>query len=605
MIYLSQILDKQVRDSDGRNAGRVFDIAMAVRGGFPEAVSLVISHSQRGRRSYYSVPWSWVSDIEPGSVSLALPMPEPKSPPGVPASDLQLRRHLLDRQIMDVHGRKVVRVNDLRLARFDGSLRLTGVDVSLEALLRRLGLERLSALLRRGLGISLARRAIPWNYIAPLEFGHAEGLKLTLTQKQLRSLHPTDLADLLEQVDSGNRNRLLGLIDNVMAAESLSEVDPDRLPEMLASLSAARAGKILEVMPPDEAADLLGILERERAESLLAMMGVEEAGVIRELLGYAKHTAGGRMTPDFIAVGGEMTALSCIELLRLRAPSAETIYYVYVVDDEERLKGVLSLRDLLQTEPDSRLDSLMITDSISVEVDDDQETVADLMRKYNLLALPVVDEANVLKGIVTVDDMIDVLRQESAEDISHMSGMPAEERASVAGVLASRIPIMLITVLGGLVLALAVKGFRADVAATLALVFFLPLMIRSSQNVGFFSQAVMTEAIGGRELRFPGVMRLAASEIASVLLLDVLLAASATGIALWLEGTGSRLAPAVGVSLFVVILLAALLGVFLPAILGRIRSRPSYTQARVISLAINICSVAAYFGLARLFLGAS
>ncbi len=186
-----------------------------------------------------------------------------------------------------------------------------------------------------------------------------------------------------------------------------------------------------------------------------------------------------------------------------------------------------------------------------------------------------------------------------------MSGIPAEERASVAGVLASRIPIMLITVLGGLVLALTVKGFRADIAATLALVFFLPLMIRSSQDVGFFSQAVMTEAIGGRELRFPGVMRLAASEIASVLLLDILLAASATGIVLWLEGSGGNIAPAVGVSLFAVILVAALLGVFLPVILGRIRSRPSYTQARVISLTINILSVAAYFGLARLFLGPS
>ncbi len=602
IVYLSVLLDKKVRDKDGRNIGRVYDLGMELKGGFPQAVSFMVSYNERGRRLTFSLPWEWVESFGDKGVELNQPVPDKKTPAGTSLGDLQLRRNLLDRQIMDIHGRKVVRVNDLRLARFDGNLRLTGVDVSGDALMRRLGLEGVSNLLRRGFGRSQTEHAIAWNYIAPLEFGPPTGLKLTVTQKQLQSLHPTDIADVLEQVDQEHRNRLLGLIDNVMAAESLSEVELDKQAEVVATMSEVRASRILEVMPPDEATDLLGTLSRDKAERLLNIMGVQEARVIRELLGYEKHTAGGRMTTEFISARGHLTREQSISVLREEAPSAETIYYVYVLDDEGRLKGVLSLRDLLIAEPGTRLDSLMLTDVISVNVDDDQEMVADLISKYNLLALPVTDDGNVLKGIVTVDDMIDVLRQESAEDISHIGGIPAEERASVLSVAASRLPIVLISLLGGLILALTISAFQSAVSATIALVFFLPLIIRTSQDIGFFSQAVVTEAIGGRELRVGEVTRLAISELQSVVLLDVALSGIAIGLVFLLERT-ARISLAVGCTLFAAIIFATLLGVYLPVLLQKLKLNVSYSQSRFVSMLINIASVAAYFGFAQLFLG--
>lgn len=602
IIYLSELLDKKVQDKDGRNIGRVQDIGMELKGGFPQAVSLTVSYNKRGRRLVFALPWDWVDSFGAKGMELNQPVPDKKTPAGVPMGDLHLRRNLLDRQIMDIHGRKVVRVNDLRLARFDGNLRLTGVDVSGEALLRRLGLEGLSNRVRRGFGMGQQERAIAWNYIAPLEFGPPTGLKLTVTQKQLQSLHPTDIADVLEQVDQEHRNRLLGLIDNVMAAESISEVEPEKQAEVVATMSEARASRILEVMPPDEATDLLGTLPRDKAERLLNIMGVQEARVIRELLGYEKHTAGGRMTPDFIAVQGHLTREECIAVLREKAPSAETIYYVYVLDDEGRLKGVLSLRDLLIAEPGTRLDEMMMTDVISVNVDDDQEMVADLISKYNLLALPVTDDGNVLKGIVTVDDMIDVLRLESAEDISHMSGIPAEESPSLASVAGSRLPIVLISLLGGLILALTISAFQSEVSAAIALAFFLPLIIRTSQDIGFFSQTVVTEAIGGKELRMGEVTRLAVSELQAVLLLDVALSGIAAGLIFLLQRT-ARISLAVGSTLFAAIIVATLLGVYLPVLLQKLKLNVSYTQSRFVSMLINVVSVAAYFAFAQVFLG--
>ncbi len=602
IVNLSELLDKRVQDKDGRNIGHVYDIGMELKGGFPQAVSLAISYNQRGRRLIFSLPWEWVASFDQKGVELNQPVPDKKTPAGISQGDLHLRRNLLDRQIMDIHGRKVVRVNDLRLARFDGNLRLTGVDVSGDALLRRLGLEGISHLVQRGLGRGRPERVIAWNYIAPLEFGPPTGLKLTVTQKQLQSLHPTDIADVLEQVDQEHRNRLLGLIDNVMAAESLSEVELEKQAEVMATMSEVRASRILEVMPPDEATDLLGTLPRDKAERLLNIMGVQEARIIRELLGYEKHTAGGRMTPGFIAAEGHMTREECIGLLREKAPSAETIYYVYVLDDEGRLKGVLSLRDLLVAEPGVRLDGIMLTDVISVNVDDDQEMVADLISKYNLLALPVTDDGNMLKGIVTVDDMIDVLRQESAEDISHMSGIPAEEHPSFLSIAASRLPIVLISLLGGLILALTISGFQGEVTVAIALAFFLPLIIRTSQDIGFFSQAVVTEAIGGRDLRMGEVTRLALSELAAVLLLDVVLSGVAAGLVFLIERS-ARLSLAVGCTLFAAIIVATLLGVYLPVLLQRLKLNVSYTQSRFVSMLINVVSVAAYFAFAQVFLG--
>ncbi len=458
MVYFSKLIGREVVDCDGKPLGKVHDIGVDIRRKLPPSRSLTIISTKRGKRSLITIPWKDVAGLSGKNRVMLARSGEDLREAGESSADLFLGKHLLDRQIVDLNGRKVVRVNDLCLAEFDSSLALTGVDISGAAILRRLGLGRPMERLLDLLGFDMREKTIAWDYVAPIEI-QPEGIKLRIAQTQLRSLHPSDIADILEQLDPGTRSRAIDLMDNLTAAESISEVESFRQADIMSELSEVRASDILEAMPPDEATDVLGLLPREKAERLLSIMGVREASVFRELLGYEEHSAGGRMTPEYIAVTSGYDAQGCIELLRKRAPSAETIYYIYILDNEERLKGVASLRDLLTQEPASPVEQFMEMDVISVNVSDDQEVVADLMNKYDFLALPVVDDDNHLKGIITVDDMIDVLREESREDISQITGL-AEVEEGTLGSLRMRAPVFLLTLAGGVTVALALLAFR-------------------------------------------------------------------------------------------------------------------------------------------------
>lgn len=597
-MFFSQLQEGKVEDRAGRPVGRVHDIAMSVNGGLPQSSFLMISRSRRGRRETATVPWSWVASLAPGLVRLGRDCEEVwKS--GLEPSGLLLGRHLLDRQIVDLHGNKVVRVNDLRLAEFDHRLRLTGVDVSLKALLRRLGLEKTLGTLLRAVGVDLAENTIPWAFVAPLEL-RSPDLRLTLTQRQLLELHPTDIADIIEQLDPEHRERLLDLLGTITAAESLSEVEPAMQADVIENLTEARASNLLEVMPPDEAADILAALPRDKAERLLNIMGVEEAETIRELLGYREDTAGGRMTPEFLAVPSHFSAADTMAYLRENAPDAETLYYVYVKDDEGRLKGVVSLRDLLTVPRDRRVEDFMYRDVVSVNVNDDQETVADVMSRYNFLALPVVDDDNVLKGIITVDDMIDVIREEAREDISHLGGLELAE-SGAAPSLRSRLPSIVVALLGGLAAALLLAAFRESVLPLITLSFFIPLVLRAAQDMSVVSHAVVLEEIGGKELGLRDISLITWREMRVVALISLgiaLLGGTLSG--LW-EGR-TRLGLAVGLSLFASVCLGAALGIAIPIATRSIRGEFRYTQARFSSFFVSLAALAVYLGIAAAIL---
>jgi len=597
MYFFTELQEKKVLDKAGRAVGKVQDIGVSMGTGLPQSDSLVIARTRRGRKETVAIPWEWVASLDRSGVSLDREREEIwKS--GHRAGGLLLGRNLLDRQIVDLHGNKVVRVNDLRLAEFDTQLRLTGVDVSQRALLRRLGLERAVRALGV-LGIDLPERTIPWNYVASLEM-HRPDLKLTVSQTQLSDLHPSDLADIIEQLDSAHRGRLLDVLDAFTAAQSLSEVDPDKQAEVIEGLTETRASNLLEIMPPDEAADILANLSRDKAERLLNIMGVREAEVIRELLGYGEDTAGGRMTPELLAVPSHFTADQCIGYLRERAPDAETLYYVYVVDDEGRLKGVVSLRDLLTSPPGERIEEFMNRDVISANVCDDQEAVAEIMGRYNLLALPVVDNDNHLKGIITVDDVIDVMREEAVEDLSQLGGLELSE-AGAAPSLRTRLPSIAVTLVGGCAGALVIMAFEGRALPLVTLAFFLPLVLRAAQDIGLISQAVVLERIGGRELSAGELLGMAWREMRVVLLISAGLAFIGGAAAFLWEGY-VRFGMTIAFTLLLSVFLGGMAGMVFPLISRNIRGELLYTQARFSSLFIALSALVIYFGMAAALL---
>jgi magnesium transporter len=598
LLFFSDLQERKVFDNAGRPVGRLHDIGMVLKGSLPQSDFMVISRFRRGRRETVAVPWDWVQSLASSEVRLNRERDEIwKS--DYERSGLLLGRNLLDRQIVDLYGNKVIRVNDLRMAEFDSNLRLTGVDVSQRALLRRLGLERTLIRLSRIVGADLPEKTIPWNYVAPLEVQQAD-LKLTVTQSHMFDLHPTDIADIIEQLDPQFRERMLDLLGAFTAAESLSEVEPGKQVDVIEDLTETKASNLLEIMPPDEAADIFALLPRDKAERLLNIMDSQEAEVIRELLGYGRETAGGRMTPEYLSVNSSYTSLKTIDYLRENAPDAETLYYIYVEDDEGRLKGVVSLRDLLTSPPEERVEEFMHRDVISVNLLEDQEMVADTMSRYNFLALPVVDDKNIIKGIITVDDMIDVIREEAIEDLSHLGGLELAESGATPS-LRTRLPSIAITLLGGLAAALLISGFEDRLLSAISLVFFLPLVLRAAQDIGIVSQAVVLEEIGGKDPGWREILVLVWREMRVVLIIALGLALLGGLIsALWEDYL--RFGLTIGLTLFSTVVVGTVVGIFLPLISRRFKGELRYTQVRFSSLFISLATIAIYLGIATAFL---
>ena len=350
-----------------------------------------------------TVPWATLRVLDDGAISLPAPLSEiPSFEPQ--ANELSLAHQVLDHQIIDVNGVRVVRVNDLQLAPTDGTYRLVGVDVSTAGLLRRMGASRFLA----ALGLRFTPKAIAWEAIEPVESG-ASGVKLKISHADLARLHPSDIAQIICQLDQHHVHEVLEGLDDEAAADTLQEVSPDLQVAVIRGMEPERAADILEEMEPDDAADILGDLEPDKAEDLLSRMETDEAEDVRELLAYEDDTAGGLMTTDVVTVPPHVTAEQAIGLVRQQAAAMDNVYFVYVVDEAERLLGVLSLRELIVADPSTPIGRVMHRELIRGRLDDSKEEIARLIAKYNLLALPIVDDQGRLKGIVTVDDAMDVV----------------------------------------------------------------------------------------------------------------------------------------------------------------------------------------------------
>lgn len=408
MKYLTQLLDRPVVHPDGEKLGKIIEVVVTADDPLPTISAFQIKTEDGG----VFLPASSINtDFDTRECVLKAPFT--RIPPyQIHDNDFSLVRDVLDRQIVDVHDYRVVRVNDIVLdERPDGRIALAGVDAGMHGLARRLGLENAVKALGKLFRLTASENTvIPWNDVESLPRHNAgEPLKLKVSYEKLSKLHPADIADILTQMEPSDRKQVLETLDVEKAADVLAEADDDVQLMSLRHLDQERAADILEEMPADEAADVLGDMDPAHRDDLLGRMDADEREDVEELLPYHDQTAGGLMTNEYVAIKPDFTAQTAIDTLRALEPEAETIYYLYVVDDDEHLVGVLSLRDLIVAKPDRPVSEFMITKVRTVKVDADVEEVAKKFEKYGLLAIPVVDENDVLQGIITIDDTLEQL----------------------------------------------------------------------------------------------------------------------------------------------------------------------------------------------------
>ncbi len=402
MPYLSEIQHRRVIEPNGNEVGTLKDLAVVPQGQFP-AVQWAILATGDGEQV---VKWADMAQ-EIGHLRLR-GRREGMQMVTLPPEALRLSRDLLDKQIVDTHGAKVVRVNDLQLSEVDGQLRLVGADVGLRGLLRRVGAESLAERVLGLAGRKLPRGIIPWHLVEPLDTPDAK-VRVTVPRTKLALLHPADIADIVEEMAADERRQVFEQLDIETAAEALSEVEPEMQAAIVSDLDEERAADILDEMAPDEAADLLQDLPEDRREELVDLMEKDEKEDVEELLTHDEDTAGGIMTTQFFALPADLTAEQAIDRLRELKPDPELTYYLYVVDAQGRLDGVISLRDLVVAEPQAKLSEVMDPHVLKVEATTPKEEVASLIAKYDLLALPVVDARRTLLGTVTVDDVVEIM----------------------------------------------------------------------------------------------------------------------------------------------------------------------------------------------------
>lgn len=401
-VFVGDILGKVVLDPRGEEIGRVRDVAVEGGARFPRAVGLFLEKKKVSRY----LPWEELSIFNKRIISSR--KTEAEIPEGSPSVDhLRIVKDILDKQIVDINGAKVVRVNDVKLTEEGGAAYVTDVDVGMRGILRRLGIERRGDAFFEAIRHPLRHQLISWHYLQPLE-SKLDRLTLSVSREAVSDLHPADLAQIMSDLAPEERQDFFEKLDPETAAEALHELTPEVQADLISEMDKEQAADIIEQMPPDEAADVIADLPAEKAQELLQLMEKEEAQDIHELLHHEEDTAGGLMTNEYLAWPPGITVGEALSRFKEEAREIEHVYYIYVVEDE-RLLGVVGLRDLLIGEPDRRLSEVMHAKLKTARAETGQETVAALISKYNLLALPVVDEENRLLGVVTVDDVVDLL----------------------------------------------------------------------------------------------------------------------------------------------------------------------------------------------------
>lgn len=429
------------------------------------------------------------------------------------------------------------------------------------------------------------------------------------TQALLDYLHEQQSEDIAEYIANlDDRNEQLALL-RIFSPDDVAIIlfeleDASLMSDLLLSLPHEQGMAIADEIATDDAADLIADMAEDTKENIFSLFDQEVVDDIQELLDYDEETAGGLMTTEFVVVPAYASAEKAIDILRSFSPEAETIYYVYVIDELHHLVGILSLRELIIAPPDAVVEDIMHQSVIAVNVHDDQEKVASQIAKYNFLAIPVIDDEQHIVGIVTVDDIVDVIQEEATEDIYRMAGIgegEEEEDSSVLAAFKARVPWLIVTIAGGLCSGSVLAYFSDKLSTVIALTFFVPLIIGLAGNVGTQSSTVTVRSIATGALDNRPIWRVILKESLTGLVLGLSLGVIVAGVAsVWQQNM--LIGIAVGITIFLNNMMAALMGALVPLVLKQIKIDPAVASAPFITTVIDIMGLINYSIIAAMIL---
>jgi len=423
--------------------------------------------------------------------------------------------------------------------------------------------------------------------------------------KIVNKTHAADLSVVFQSLSLSDQRRLFDMIEDIVKKGALfSELYEDTFLNLIDGMELDEIAEILESMPTDDVADLIGRLPDETSNTILEMMEKEGSEEVEDLLRYDDDTAGGIMVPEFIALREDSTAREAIQSLQEEHQDVEMPFYLYVVDEYGKLTGVCSLRQLVVVNPETPLKNFMATDVFSVHTDVDQEEVAKLVARYDILAVPVVDESNKLVGIVTVDDVIDIFREEATEDILKMAGV-GEEFVETQSILRSsriRVPWLLASCIGGLIAFSIIENFEESVKQFAYLAAFIPVIMGMGGNIGTQSSTIVVRGLATGRLSILDIWSVMAKELSIGLILGLIYGSFIAVVAQLHHSTGA-VAVAVGLSVICSMSVAALVGSMVPMVFARINIDPAVATGPFVTTAIDIISVFFYFKIATTLLG--
>ncbi len=416
-------------------------------------------------------------------------------------------------------------------------------------------------------------------------------------------LHVADIAEIYDELNIDEAKFIHLLLDEETASEVISELEDDVREKFLKALPGEIiAENVIKNMESDDAADVIGDLsEEKKAEVLSNIEDIEQAGDIVELLNYDEDTAGGLMAKELLAVNKNLSVRACLVELRQQAEKVKNIYYIYVIDDDEKLVGTLSLKKLLLAQSSHIIFDICNTDIITVHTDEDDEVVANLMHKYDLIALPVIDGIGRLVGKITIDDVVDVIKEEAERDYQMVSGLTedVESSDSVIQLIRARIPWLLIGLLGGILGAGIIGHFEGDLMKYAGLALFLPLIAAMGGNVGVQSSSIVVQSLAAGNADIESVGTKLFKELLVAIINGLILATLIMSYTL-LVNNSYPLTISVSISLFVVIIFASLFGTFVPLVLDKLKIDPALATGPFITTVNDIMGLLIYLSIARI-----
>ncbi len=424
-------------------------------------------------------------------------------------------------------------------------------------------------------------------------------------QLLLNDIHYADIAEIMEELDSKDASYLFHILDSEKTAEILLELDEEVRENILKNLSAKEIAEELDELSTDDAADIIAELPEDKKEEVIQeLLDAEHAKDIVDLLRYDEDTAGGLMGKELVKVNENWNVLTCVKEMRIQAVNVQRVHSIYVVDDEDRLKGRLSLKDLLTTSTKTPIGDIYIKKVDSVKVNTPDVEVARIMQKYDLEAIPVIDELGRLVGRITIDDVVDVIKEEAEKDYQLAAGISQDVEAddSILDLTKARLPWLVLALFGGFISVSLLESFNAAMEHHKELFFFTPLIAAMAGNVGVQSSAIIVQGLANNSLS-GSLWRRLIKEVSLTLLNGTILAILLVLGSHFLLGEGFNLALTVSISLISVIVIASLIGTFIPILLDKIGIDPALATGPFITTSNDICGILIYFSIAKVMLG--